>query len=310
MPLNESSISEINLDNSIDENFQQKRNPITERASIKKNNLIQSENEPREEIYSCFCVKLNETFKSNTFIKTCISSMCGFPVYIIVSLLLLAIGTVAAIATLYQLKVQASVVVNRSYFMNCSSNSDCDSLKGLQCSAADSLCNCPAIKTKGYCDCSVGYYWSGVECKRLMQYLNTGCSANYMCDNTKNLQCLNKTCKCDPLKIFDSTTQKCKYNFIGCYNDNTSPLATITATYRMNYFVDICINGCKYKNYTYSIFLTSGSRTNCYCTNTYVSTSLLGTQFCDALCLGKSGEALPCGSAANSYRSIYLNYGS
>jgi hypothetical protein len=41
-----------------------------------------------------------------------------------------------------------------------------------------------------------------------------------------------------------------------------------------------------------------------------VSTSLLGTQFCDALCLGKSGEALPCGSAANSYRSIYLNYGS
>jgi hypothetical protein len=237
--------------------------------------------------------------------------MCGFPVYIIVSLLFLAIGTVAAIATLYHLKVQASVVVNRSYFMNCSSNSDCDSLKGLQCSAADGLCNCPAIKTKGFCDCSVGYYWSGVECKRLMQYLNTGCSANYMCDNTKNLQCLNKTCKCDPLKIYDTTTEKCKYNLIGCYNDNTGGLQ-ISATYRMNYFVDISVNICKSKNYTYSLFSTSGYKNYCLCTNSYQTNNLLGTQSCDAFCLGKSGEALPCGSVLSgyNYRSIYLNYGS
>ena len=262
----------------------------------------------RDEIYSCFCTKLNETFKSKGFIKMCINSFCGSPVYVIFSLFFLTITTIAAIVTLSLLNTQTSVAkINRSYFMNCSLNSDCDNLKGLQCSSQNSLCNCPAVKTKGYCDCSVGYYWSGVECKRLMQYLDVGCAANYMCDNTKYLQCLNKTCKCDPLKIFDRSLQTCRYNYIGCFSDSTSLIYSITSLYRMIYFIDICINGCKYKNIPYSGIFTSGFKSYCYCLNSYTTTS--PQVLCDQNCYGKSGESNPCGSTWGSYRAIYSNNG-
>ena len=136
MPLNNSSISEIDIDDH-GQSFQQTKS--IEKEPMKKT-LNQTGKESktisRDEIYSCFCTKLNETFKSKGFIKMCINSFCGSPVYVIFSLFFLTITTIAAIVTLSLLNTQTSVAkINRSYFMNCSLNSDCDNLKGLQCSS-------------------------------------------------------------------------------------------------------------------------------------------------------------------------------
>ena len=131
----------------------------------------------RNQVHQCMCLKLNKLVDKQSITKLFINALCGSPIYIHMISTILFLGIIATIATLHVLSIPKTAI-NNSYFANCSSNTDCNSSKGLQCSAQDGICNCPAYKTKGRCDCSKGYYWSGYECKRLFQYLETGCSAD------------------------------------------------------------------------------------------------------------------------------------
>ena len=262
----------------------------------------------RNKIYSCMCIKLNGFFTSNSIMKYCLNSLVGFPLYIYAVLVFLSVACVATIVTLSVLNSRSNLP-NRSYFANCTLNSDCDNLKALQCSAQNGICNCPVLKTKGHCDCNKGYYWSGYECLLLKQYLNYGCSANYMCDQSKFLLCLNKTCMCDPLKIFDSVSQTCKYTYLGCFYDSVywvnSHMSGINNQF---YLPDICINFCKLKGFNYTLMYKWGSQL-CYCVHTFNFSQPI--TLCELICLGKNGEQYTCGSStAWQYRSVYLSIGS
>ena len=261
----------------------------------------------RREIYSCLCVNLNEIFESKSIFKIFISSMFSVPNYICIFRLILALMIIATIIALTMLNQQA-LSVNKSYFSNCSSNNDCDNLRGLQCSSKDGVCNCPAIKTKGHCDCSYGYFWNGTQCALLLQYNQTGCSANFMCDQTKNLVCINKLCTCYSPKIMDPLTLTCRYNYLGCYFINTTNIgyALNSISARMSYYVDLCAYTCQYKGSNFSTLMVTnnqGMLGRCYCWNN-LTLSLSGT--CDLFCAGKNGEAYGCGSSTSSqYHSVY-----
>jgi hypothetical protein len=185
--------NELN-DKRINKNLNQhntKRLKLTENT---KNNDSLSETE-RNDAYNCMCVKLNELFRTQSIPKFCLNTLIGSPIYIQFISTALFLGLISSITTLYILSIPVAQI-NNSYFANCSSNSDCNSSKGLHCSAQDGICSCPAYKTKGRCDCSKGYYWNGYECRRLYQYLETGCTADWMCDSykTKYIYCINRTC--------------------------------------------------------------------------------------------------------------------
>jgi hypothetical protein len=189
-------------DDKIKKNLELKENgsvEILEEKKSKKNNYKKDLNSmnKRNEIYHCMCIKLNQLFRSHSIQKLCVKTFTGSPIYIHLILTILFFGLIATIITLYLISIP-KIEQNNSYFASCSSNSDCDSLKSLQCSAQDGVCSCPAYKTIGHCDCNKGYYWSGYECRRLFQYLETGCTADYMSESykTKYIDCINRTCKC------------------------------------------------------------------------------------------------------------------
>ena len=267
----------------------------------------------RDELYQCMCVKMNELFGQRSITKLFINTLCGSPIYIHMISTILFLGIIATIATLHVLSIPKTAI-NNSYFANCSSNSDCNSSKGLQCSAQDGICNCPAYKTKGRCDCSKGYYWSGYECKRLFQYLETGCSADYMCDSykTKYIYCLNKTCKCESNEIFDTTAQKCKYNYLGCFKDDITHPSINSFSYILNaqqsYFVDICLSGCRFRGYNYTI-VYRWSNPLCNCVPNFNFFNSPYPTSCDVTCGGKDGERYSCGNVNSwPYRSVYSNF--
>jgi hypothetical protein len=264
----------------------------------------------RREAYSCLCAKLNEKLGSTSMIKTCINSLFATPAYIFSIIVLIGciMLIMIIILTYFCIKVETT---NKSYFAKCTSNSDCNNLLGLQCSAENGLCKCPAYQTKGRCDCSVGYFWNGTECARLMQYLETGCSGDYNCDKTKYLKCLNKVCTCETNKNWDSTTQTCRYNYLGCYEDSTYGTATHLFTQNSNrkmfYFVDMCITTCKNYYTNYSSIFVYGSNNYCYCLRSFPFNKPIN---CDTKCIGKNGEEYFCGGTATwAYRAVYfVNY--
>ena len=119
------------------------------------------------------------------------------------------------------------------------------------------------------------------------------------------------------LLLFGSTfplslSQTCKYNYLGCFYD-TVPYVYSYLQSQPNqfYFVDICINFCKFKNTNYSIVYRWYS-SMCYCVNTLNFNAVLSNSLCDFICPGKNGEQYTCGSSVGNwpYRSTYLNYGS
>jgi hypothetical protein len=112
--------------------------------------------------FICLCSEsLTKTSFHKTAFKELAISMCGFPAYVWLTI----IFTFLTIFSLFiWLTVNNFYIQNKSYFVTCNSNSDCDLTKGLQCSNEDGGCNCPAINTKGRCDCSKGNYWSGINC--------------------------------------------------------------------------------------------------------------------------------------------------
>jgi hypothetical protein len=265
----------------------------------------------RNEIYHFMCIKLNRLFRSQSIQNLCVKTFIGSPIYIHLIFITLFFGLIGTISTLYVLSIpKTKTEINNSYFTNCSSNSDCDSLKGLQCSAQDGVCSCPAYKTKGHCDCSKGYYWSGYECRRLLQYLETGCTADYMCESykTKYIYCINRTCQCESHKIFDTTSQKCKYHYLGCFFDwnwgynNYFYYATSTAV------IDACINACRIRSFKYTILFKSVNF-NCNCASS-VSFSSPSSTSCDTKCLGKDRELYPCANiwGDSNYKSVYSNF--
>jgi hypothetical protein len=146
----------------------------------------------------------------------------------------------------------------------------------------------------------IGYYWNGTKCNVALQYLTTGCSADYMCDHTKYLVCINTICTCNTSKVYDSTTQSCRYNYVGCFNDANINSVNwyIYSPYsngQMFYFVDICISTCRNLGRIYSsVFLWGNNR--CFCQNS-INTSRTAT--CDLKCLGKNNEMYSCGSSFN-----------
>ena len=270
------------------------------KSKTKENQTKIKPNHKRKEIYSCLCTKLNEKFKS-----IWINQLFGSPCYVSFLLTIIGISTITTIIVLSQV---VNTKLNRSYFGNCTSNSDCDNLLGLSCSGQDGSCNCPAGKTKGHCDCSKGYFWNGLKCTKVMQYLDTGCSSNYMCDQSKYLSCLNKTCTCDALKIFDTVSKTCKYNYLGCFPDwsNQNSWYIVSPTYRMPFFVDSCISGCKLRGFTYSHVYWSGGYHRCYCFNSLATVTLSTPFTCEAICVGWHGEQYSCGSSSSPYyKSIY-----
>jgi hypothetical protein len=224
---------------------------------------------------------------------------------------ILFFGLIGTITTLYAFSIpKTKTEINDSYFANCSSNSDCDSLKGLQCSAQNGVCSCPAYKTKGHCDCSKGYYWSGYECRPLFKYLETGCTADYMCESykTKYIYCINNTCKCESHKIFDTTSQKCKYNYLGCFDDIFLISSNIYIYFAAHTAViDACINACRIRSLKYTVLSKSSNSYFCNCASTI--SFLSPVPYCDTTCLGKDSERYPCANSGGTsyYRSVYSN---
>jgi hypothetical protein len=49
-----------------------------------------------------------------------------------------------------------------------------------------------------------------------------------MCDSykTKYIYCINRTCTCESYKVFDTTAQKCKYNYLGCFLDGSNGVSS------------------------------------------------------------------------------------
>ena len=284
----------------LDREYQSVRDVAVEVEGNKKNFK-------RHEIYSCLCAYINTRLESYGILKPFFNSLIAIPAYVLSLLFLLFCLAFATIITLACLLVRFQTI-NKSYFAPCTYNTDCDNTIGLQCSASDGTCNCPAVITKGHCDCSSGYFWNGTQCTVTLQYLANDCSADYMCDQTKYLVCLNRVCTCSTSKVFDLTAQACIYNYLGCFNDpRYSVNQYIYSPYsngQMFYFVDICISTCRNLNTIYSsVFLYGNNR--CYYLNS-INTSVTAT--CELSCLGENNEIYLCGSSSNwVYRSYYLN---
>jgi hypothetical protein len=136
-----------------------------------------------------------------------------------------------------------------------------------------------------------------------------------MCDSykTKYIYCINRTCKCESYKIFDTTAQKCKYNYLGCVWDGTNGASNIISSSLNNqlYFVDICINACRFNGFNQTYVFRTGSSNGingCNCIALYNMGS--PSTCCDAKCPGKDGEVYYCGlvSINSNCRSVYSTF--
>ena len=139
-----------------------------------------------------------------------------------------------------------------------------------------------------------------------MQYLDTGCFTDNMCDRNKYLLCSNSTCQCNSLKKMDSAKQKCRYNYLGCFYDSNTNSSLIFSQRNSYYFIDICIKSCKYGNYNYTTIFNYNNQKFCYCLN---SGPLISSQSCSSYCFSKDNEEYSCGSNfdMNSH-AYYYNF--
>ena len=247
----------------------------------------------RHENFNCLCVELNNKFKNNLIIKPLINRLFASPVYVHTVLIIIVFLMLLAIV-LISLKIQKIDPRKGSYLANCTYNSNyCDTTIGLKCS------------TKGFCNCNKDNFWNGSQCRNFMKYLDTGCVSDYMCDQSKSLSCLNSTCKCDSLKKMDSSKQKCRYKYLDCYYDinNSSVIFSQVNSY---HFIDICINSCKYANYSYTSIFNHNNQKFCNCLN---SIPPIPFQTCDSYCSSKNNEEYLCGSSFSlNIHAYYYNF--
>ena len=151
---------------------------------------------------------------------------------------------------------------------------------------------CATSKLKGLCVCVDGYYWNGTLCTKLLtyMYLKGECTSNYNCD--KNLLFLNKACTCDAIKVIDPLTQRCKYNYLGCYeyNETTNYYLAMSLSQReMFKFVQICISTCKYQQETkYTSLNVESNYIICECLNNNIFT--LPSTMCSITCTGSDSR--------------------
>ena len=228
----------------------------------------------------------------------CLKQFYGMPCYIWTIIFLLLVTAFAILIWLF-----ASVIyfqnLNKSYFVSCTSNNDCDVNLLLHCAVENSACMCPASLSTGRCDCSPGYYWSGTKCSLLLKYNDTKCANDYNCDPTKFLRCINETCTCGYQKEWNPNLGICDYVYVGCYNDTrtVSTLMFSSQTPRLEYFVEICIDTCKKKSSKYAMVNYYSSINSCYCSNTYNNTT---SASCDIYCAGSVSTGRICGSSTVS----------
>ena len=97
----------------------------------------------RNENFFCLCPELNVQMKNNFFIKPFINYLLASPVYVYVALTAIAFIFLVIIIIL-STEIRKIENTNRSFFANCSSNSNCDTKIGLTC------------LTKGHCGCING----------------------------------------------------------------------------------------------------------------------------------------------------------
>ena len=99
---------------------------------------------------------------------------------------------------------------------------------------------------------------------------------------------------------------KCKYNYLGCFQDSSVGSSYIIQSIITNYnapqnnFVDICINYCRTKLFSYLQILEWCFYNSCWCTSTFSFNSPQTS--CDTTCSSKDGERYYCG------RSDYLTF--
>jgi hypothetical protein len=237
--------------------------------------------------FFCLCSEnLIKTQFHKTAFKDIAISMCGFPAYIwlTASLIFLSI-----ISLFVWLTVANYYVQNKGYFATCSSNNDCDLVKGLQCPSQDGDCNCPARNTKGRCDCSKGNYWNGQDCSLQSGLNSSGCTHDYQCDQKKDLVCLNGICTCKAPKRWITNESKCDYNYLGCFFENTDPnqysyYSRVSNPAYFVEFVECCLENCYKNGFKFATAFFWNSKTSCSCRTTF-SFSSPDTR-CNLLCGG------------------------
>lgn len=231
--------------------------------------------------FMCLCgASLSKTRCYKTAFGDLVTSMCGFPTY---TWLVLVLITLILMSLFIWVTYENLHVQNRNYFVRCNSNNDCDLTLGLQCSTEDGSCNCPAVKTKGRCDCNKGKYWNGQECSPQLDLNFTGCTYDYECDQSKKLVCLNKMCACKSPKKWNVTNEMCDYAYEGCYSDNSASPYFTSIVSNPPYFVETCIERCNKYGFSYARLYYNGGIINCECTNSnYTSPSAL----CNLICPG------------------------
>jgi hypothetical protein len=226
----------------------------------------------------------------------CVKQFYGCPCYIW-TLLFFLLFAIIGIITWLTYTIIYTQNLNQTYFAACTSNSDCDVDKLLHCAVENSACLCPASLSTGRCDCSPGYYWSGTKCALLMDYGALYCAADYNCDSTKFLKCVNQTCACGYQMQWNTTTRICDYVYEGCYTDSLTITTFQSQTARINYFVEICIDTCTKMKTKYALTSYNGAVNNCYCNSTF-DTSVKTS--CEIFCPGSNSNGRRCGSMSGS----------
>lgn len=264
----------------------------------------------RQHTFFCRCENLNKKLRPSSFCKFLVNSFCAYPLYYSTLAMLLTFGLLGVLGYFSYLLIYTKTN-NNLYFAKCGSSKDCNTIVGLGCSAENGLCNCPATYIKGRCDCTLGTYWNGTACSQWLSYQQKGCAKDFNCDQSKELKCVNQTCQCVPPKYWNTTSNMCDFNFLGCFNDNTAGSSTIMSSqnvYRkMFYFIDMCINFCRNLNYNLTlVWLGGGNSNGCLCAFTYVSSTPVS---CDISCLTKNTKSYWCGNSNgnNNFRAIYVN---
>jgi hypothetical protein len=234
--------------------------------------------------FFCLCSEnLIKTRFHKTAFKELAISMCGFPAYIWLTTCLIFLSIISLFVWL---TVANYYVQNKGYFATCSSNNDCDLVKGLQCSSQDGDCNCPARNTKGRCDCSKGNYWNGQDCSLQLGLNSSGCIYDYQCDQKKDLVCLNSICTCRAPKKWIANESKCDYNYYGCFWDNTLQGTYLYYSRSPNpaYFVEFCLENCYKNGFKFATVFFSNPYTYCSCRATITSNTQ--DPRCNLLCRG------------------------
>lgn len=233
----------------------------------------------------------------------CTNHLCGCPVFVWSLFGLLNLLLIGCIIYLSVALIQLSTI-NMGYFSKCSTNADCNLSMGLQCASQDHTCDCPAGLTKGRCDCNLGTYWSGTECKRKLSFNQSGCVHDYNCDVEKGLLCINFTCQCKKPKYWDSNQGMCDYYYEGCYNfwgiSSTQIFFRRTAPH---YFAETCVERCYAYNFTYAILFWNNVQ-RCSCGFTKPTSSAT----CNIYCSGEKPRY--CGrindtASWDQFRSMY-----